>query len=406
MEINKLDPLLISHLISKSLLSKLSMSEKIQLEEWIHADEQNKKMYESYKDSHALKPDIDFFHDINLRSAWDSMQEKIRIDGQEKLAEKSKVFFLRSYHKVAKIAAVLVLISTISLFTLQINKNSGIIKDSTGQYNNDILPGSYHAKLTRSNGKIVLLTDKEGEFIEQDGTQINSSSGMVNYLVDFKDKELITDNYNTISVPKGGNYKITLVDGTKVWLNSESEMQFPTNFSNATRKVILTGEAYFEVSRNKEKPFMVEVDGGMVEVLGTHFNVNASKKDIKTTLVEGSVKLVSATGEYTILKPGQLGNINLNDISVKEADMRKMLAWKNNEFYFKADPFSVVMNQVAAWYNVEVKMDKSIENVKISGSISKNVNLSEMLSMLKYITTANYKLDERILTITPKTNKK
>src|SRR5690606_2863707 len=173
------------------------------------------------------------------------------------------------------------------------------------------------------------------------------------------------------SVPKGGNFKITLADGTKVLMNSGSEIQFPVHFKRDIRIVRLKGEAYFDVAEDKQKPFVIEVGGASIEVLGTKFNVNPTNNGVKTTLVEGSVKLLAGSGAALILKPGELGNINKDVITKEKADLRKMLAWKNNEFYFKDARFLDILDQMALWYDLEVKVDKGMENMLISGSIDK-----------------------------------
>src|SRR5690606_14960656 len=140
---------------------------------------------------------------------------------------------------------------------------------------------------------------------------------------------------------------------------------------------------YFEVAKRVNQPFIVQVNQSKIEVIGTHFNVNSYDNKVLTTLLEGSVKL-STIDDSVILKPGELGNIDQRRIAVEKADLRKMMAWKNGEFYFKGDLFFDIITQVALWYDLEVQMDPALKETRITGSINRNVNLSEMLSMLKY----------------------
>src|SRR5690606_20734347 len=150
------------------------------------------------------------------------------------------------------------------------------------------------------------------------------------------------DGQHRLSVPKSGTYRVTLSDGTKVWLNSSSRLSYPAKFSETQRKVALSGEAYFEVAHDKSRPFLVDVASHTVEVLGTHFNINSYDAQWSATLFEGSVK-VRSDQESKLLVPGQEARISGKLITVRKADLRKAAAWRNNEFYFRNESMAEIL---------------------------------------------------------------
>jgi len=208
--------------------------------------------------------------------------------------------------------------------------------------------------------------------------------------------------YNTATTPRGGQYQFILSDGTKVWLNSASSIKYPVQFIGNERKVELTGEAYFEVVHNAKMPFRVVSNGQTVEDLGTHFNINAYNDEnvIKTTLLEGSVKVSSAAGNNTI-KPGQQAVLNNGNISViNDADLDAAVAWKNGFFYFDDNNIQEVMRQLARWYDVDIKCEGELPSRQFSGEISRNVKASQILDILSF-KKIHYKIDGKSIVITP-----
>jgi transmembrane sensor len=179
---------------------------------------------------------------------------------------------------------------------------------------------------------------------------------------------------------------VTLPDGTKVWLNAETSLRYPTTFTGAERNVELTGEAYFEVAKNAKQPFIVRSGDAAVRVLGTHFNIMAygDEPTLKTTLTEGSVAM-SKNGEEVILKPGQGGTVSAgsNQISVAAADVDQDLAWKNGQFYFNKTELTAIMKQLARWYNLEIRYAGKVPKKRFVGKISRYTNLSDVLEVLR-----------------------
>lgn len=269
---------------------------------------------------------------------------------------------------------------------------------------NDVSPGGNKAILTLANGtKIDLNNVKNGVLANQGQTVLKKEKdGRITYEAPGDKAKDSTSIYNTITIPKGGQFQIVLGDGSKVWLNSASSITFPTAFSKTERRVTITGEVYFEIAKNKKLPFRVVAGRQTVEVLGTHFNINAytDESAIKTTLVEGSVK-VSADSQTAILKPEQQSSIFYNKpgkISVNTVDTDDVLAWTNGNFQFEKAEIPLILREAARWYDVEIKYEGEVPKRRFSGSISRNVNLSELLKMLKY-TGINFKIEGKTIIV-------
>ena len=252
----------------------------------------------------------------------------------------------------------------------------------------DVLPGGNKAILTLANGKKISLTDaKNGHIANESDTRIDKTAdGRVTYQGGTQKNEVF---YNLMTTPRGGQYTLVLADGTKVILNAASSLKFPTTFAGSNRTVELTGEAYFEVAHNAAKPFRVISNGQTVEVLGTHFNINSYKDDgsIKTTLLEGSVKVV-AGNDVALLKPGQQSQTGVNagsaNIKVINADIEDEVAWTNGLFQFKNTSIKEVMYSAARWYDLNVTYEGKAPDIRISGQISRNVNLSSLINLLRF----------------------
>lgn len=255
---------------------------------------------------------------------------------------------------------------------------------------NDLPPGTNKAILTLSNGsKINLNAADNGVLAEQGNTSVKKSDeGRVTYTENNAPNTTAKPVFNTITTPKGGQYQVVLPDGTKAWLNAASSIIFPTVFEGSKRDVEIAGEVYFEVAKDKHKPFTVTCAGQKLTVLGTHFNVNAyaEEQTIKTTLLEGSVKITNGT-HNVILKPGQQSLVipgSENNIQVSSAiDTEEIIAWKNGYFQFNKADIKTIMNQIARWYDVEVEVSGKLPDAHYRGNISRNVNLSKVLKIME-----------------------
>lgn len=258
--------------------------------------------------------------------------------------------------------------------------------------NDTIVPGGNKAVLTLADGsKILLDSTQQGTLTKQgDAKVINVNTAVLAY-----DAHKATGRevvYNTLATPRGGQYQLLLADGTKVWLNASSSIRFPVAFTGKERNVSITGEAYFEVAKNAAMPFIVHFSSptgegreGIVEVLGTHFNIMAydDEGSINTTLLEGSVR-VSKGARYKILKPGQEAKIiQTGDIKTGKADIEAVMAWKNGWFQFNSLDIERIMRQVARWYDVEVMYEGNIPTSHFSGMVNRNNNIAQVLKIMQ-----------------------
>jgi hypothetical protein len=311
------------------------------------------------------------------------------------------------WFKISAIAATILVFFSISIY-FYLNNQLNQPQSVAQIIKQDIKPGGNKAILTLSNGQQIVLSDvKNGQLAQQGNIIIHKTKdGLVIYSSTSDTKQTTKANaiiaYNIISTPRGGQYQVILPDGSHVWLNAASSIKYPTTFAGNTRKVEITGEAYFEVAHNATKPFSVITNGQTVQVLGTHFNINAydNEETIKTTLLEGSVR-VMAKNNIRVLKPGEQSKLSSGgELKVNEANLAEAVAWKNGLFYFENSSLQNVMHQLARWYEVEIVYEGKIPDKTFTGKIHRDVNLSEVLEILKF-TKVTIKVDGKKIIVTP-----
>ena len=301
-------------------------------------------------------------------------------------------------------AAIIVVVFSIVYFYSNHNPQKQIAKTETQQqrFKNDVAPGGNKAVLTLANGsQIILDSAANGTLTQQGNTKIiKLDSGQLSYNTsDVKSTEVL---YNTISTPRGGQYQIVLSDGSKVWLNAASSLRFPAFFTGKERDVELTGEAYFEVTKNTAMPFTVTVNDLHVRVLGTHFNINAynDETSVKTTLLKGSVR-VADHESIVNLKPGQQAQLKDNALMViNNVDIEKVISWKTGFFEFDNTDLATIMRQISRWYNVDVRYEGKQSGETFGGRISRELNLSNILSMLE-TNGVKFRLEGKKLIVQP-----
>lgn len=311
-------------------------------------------------------------HQVPVRKIQDNTEDKVR-------------YF--SWKRLAVAASILLVIGLGGYFLLghKQERNKALAENITPS--NDVsAPTISKATLTLANGKKILLDSAgNGILAIQKGVKVNKlADGQLVY-----SGNSTTMQYNLLANPRGSKeINLTLSDGTKVWLNSESSLRYPVAYIGNERKVEITGEAYFEVAHNAQKPFHVSVDGVDVKVLGTHFNVNAYEDDgvIRTTLLKGSVSLRKGNMQ-TLILPGEQAQVNHtgNQFIVKNnIDLTCVMAWKDGFFEFNNLPLSLMMKQIGRWYDVSVSFENSsLKSENFGGRINKNLPLSELLNMFK-----------------------
>jgi ferric-dicitrate binding protein FerR (iron transport regulator) len=272
---------------------------------------------------------------------------------------------------------------------------AGKEKPASSSKKEDVLPGSDKAKLVLGNGAVVLLEDtKDGAIRDVSGIKISKQNGRLLYDASVPSQATSDISFNTLSTPRGGQYHVILPDGSKVWLNASSSLRFPTAFTGHERRVELTGEAYFEIAHNGKMPFIATINNTEVEVLGTHFNIMGYNDEgvVKTTLLEGRVKVTPASGSQPaarrpqLLSPGQQAVIDNNSSSIRvirDIDVEETVAWKNGLFLFNNTDIQTIMRQIARWYDVEITYEGPISARYFSGEIPRNVPVSQVLKLLE-----------------------
>lgn len=287
----------------------------------------------------------------------------------------------------AAAAAILLVGSFIAIYQSRQAQYADVGHDKIARRHTEVLPGGNKAILTTGDGKRIVLTDEQDGVIDEgEGFVIRKQEdGLVSFeIADSPDESVLAKN--TIETPRGGIYRVVLPDGSKAWLNSASTISFPSNFSKDERRVAITGEVYFEVQRDVSRPFRVDAPQQQVEVLGTKFNINAyaDEPHVRTSLLEGSVKVKGASKEH-VLKPGfeMMTDINGKD-RVEKADMDAIMAWKEGIFQFEQVELSVLMRQLARWYDVEVVYTGDYPKDEFVGKIKREEDIQKVLNVLKY----------------------
>ena len=296
-----------------------------------------------------------------------------------------------------KYAASLVVISA-SILYLAINYYAKKAIEQVEKIADVQIPVSDTTKVTlsTSNGTSVALDslNSQNGQIDIEGNKI-SKTGERALAYENGERWLARAVFHTLSVPRGKTYRVQLPDGTNVWLNSATSLTYPSEFLGKERKVILNGEAYFEVAKNPQKPFIIEANGSAVQVLGTHFNVSAYKEDeeVITTLLEGAVK-VSNPYQTKELIPGKQATVKINqkDIGVKMANIEEVMAWKNGYFVFVDDDIKSIMKDLMRWYDIEVTYKEGLTNERFGGTFSKSKSLDELLQYLETLGTIHFKI--------------
>jgi hypothetical protein len=354
-----------------------------------------------------------------FKTEQDSIPEEIsdRIWAKLKTEiEPVRVVPVRSpFKKWLQVAAAVIVVTISAYLYKHYNSNEASLEpvvNKTRPVNTDITPGGNKALLTLADGKqIVLENAKSGLLAQEENTTIKKEDGDI-LVYNSQGTEMVQSPFNTISVPRGGHYRVVLPDGSKVWLNASSSLRFPTAFAGAERTVELRGEAYFEVEKNERMPFIVTVtnerkyegdasNNMRIQVLGTHFNVMAyeDEPNAVTTLLEGSVR-VSNNVNNVLLKPGQqaLSN-NANKLRVSAGDTEGAVAWKNGYFKFSNENIRSIMNKISRWYNVDIEYKGKVPEKNLWGTVSRFEDVSEVLKTLELTGSIHFKLEGKRLIV-------
>ena len=389
-----------------------------------HCTPEEKQLLELYRDDFRLEEmswdpvrmgeKAKTGHDV-----YEGLRRAIEEDGRLR-AVPGKVVWMGMSRRVWIPAAAMILLVVISGIYFagwkKVSRQVAVKGIGSDRFKNDVSPGGHKAVLILGDGaRIVLDSAKNGELAQQgDAKVIKLGNGELAYHAVSANAPL---TYNTISTPRGGQYRVVLPDGSKVWLNAASSLRFPTLFTGRERRVELMGEGYFEIAKNPSMPFMVSVmaagaqagneQGGgertEVEVLGTSFNVMAytDESAVRATLLEGSVRIRKGA-DNKLLKPGQEAQLQRDGglRVVENADIEEAVAWKNELFLFDNTDIRTAMRQIARWYDVDVRYE-GISHGGFNGQISRKVNVSELLKMLELTGEAHFKIEGKQVTVLP-----
>ena len=319
-----------------------------------------------------------------------------------------RLFFLNrsGWRKLAVAALVLLIAGKAVLFFLPTApaKLPPVGRGQQVSYAHDLPPGRNNAILTLADGHTITLDSAaNGGLAQQGNTKVIKLNGQIAYKNAGGAQGDAVILFNTISTARGNQYQLVLSDGTKVWLNAASSLRFPTSFKGKERRVEVTGEAYFEIAKNPAMPFIVQAGSGEIDVLGTHFNVNAyaDEPSVKTTLLEGAVAVKKATARQTLV-PGQQAEFSpTGEIALSEnVDVIRETAWKDGFFWFNNTDIHTLMRQVSRWYDVEVEFKGNISDDGFTGKVSRSVPLSKLLNVLEQY-ELHFKIEGKKIIVLP-----
>ncbi len=418
---NHIDALIIKH-----LQETITEDEKIILNEWIAADESHRAMFDRFTNNELLHQDLVAYSESDQR-----IKEQVYAQLPE-VQDALTVVPKRRWMRYTSLAAAAVIGIAIVGFWYWRSEKTNRSNDGTPQQTQvaTVIPaGGNKATLTLADGTVIDLDKQaDGTIAEQGKTTVRKKeNGQLEYKSGVGNRES-TVAYNMLSTPRGGQYQLLLPDGSKVWLNAASSIRYPTAFAGNERRVEVSGELYFEITKNIEKPFKVTIipadgggRGGEVEVLGTHFNINAygDEQAIVTTLLEGKIKisaieLVSKqsggtdmdsrkpqTTNHKLLLPGEEAQINKDAAIVvrKNVDTEASVAWMKGFFDFHNAGIKSVMKQVSRWYNVDVQYAGAVPAQTFEGNLDRNIPLNELLALLNQMGKTSFTIDGRTVRV-------
>ena len=378
----------IARLIAEELTGTIDEKDRVVLARWLDEDERHRKEYTNILES--LKAG---------NEAWKDQERGRQLMESRWGVVKSHVIRKVGRRMVwGKYAAIILLCVSIGTFWFVNEEKQQEMKDVAVA---KIEHGSMKAQLVLANGRKVDLTPETKLQLEEvGGTRILTSENMVKYSgEDTLTEQLAEVKYNTLIVPRGGEFSLELADGTRVWLNAGSRLRYPVVFTGEERRVEMDGEVYFEVVKNQGKPFIVAVNGVDIRVLGTSFNVSAYQEDVVTTLVEGKVQLKRGD-EQVVLSPNQQAIWSDDKFKVKQVDARNYVLWKEGIFYFEDVDLERILDDMARWYNVNIfYMNPTLKKMKFSVEIKRYEDINEILRRIEQTKRVKFEIKDRTINV-------
>jgi transmembrane sensor len=402
----------ITSLIEKFLEERLSPEEDRELTEWLAEAEHNNSFFQQITDRNVLREKLKIYASADSEAIWQKTLQKIdgaKLDGAKllDLYPENKTFRI-PFGKMAAAASIILFISAGTWYYFSQSSQNQTAKTNSNEtaIKNRIVPGSNKATLTLGDGSTIVLTNMQnGNVADQGQAQITKTDGRLIYnkKLDSKGSSIGQEIYNTVTTPRGGEYQITLPDGSKVWLNAASSLRFPIAFAGNERIVELTGEAYFEVNlqeqpptkdvaarkgKNAKTPFIVKINTpagnkNEVEVLGTHFNVMAYTEEgtIKTTLIEGKVKVTSGSN-YQTIHPGEQAKLEEGKIMVQNVDAEDVIGWTSGFIPVGGPDIEYTLRQIARWYDVNIIYEGKKPDVSFEGKLPRGASIENIIKLL------------------------
>lgn len=387
----------IVRLISKEISDDLTPDEKQELSDWLNEHPENTALYTRIKNSETFRSRNDEYQQIDVQAGWGMISSKI--ERANKVIKLKRIFA----YAAAILVPLMIFGGVLSYLSNQAPEKTVVVQQTP-----EILPGKPRAILVLDGGQSVLLDSlAEQSITEKDGTMIEKGNRSLNYTK--QSGNLNAANiYNTIKIPQGGEYNLVLSDGTKVYLNAESQLRYPVQFAGNIREVELVGEGYFEVTTNAQKPFVVKTNGVSVEVLGTSFNVNAygNTEKIVTTLVEGSVKLnMQGSSASQILEPAEQAvfDVNSGKAEISKVDVNLYTAWKDGNLIFYDNRLEDIMTILTRWYSADaVFKNESVKDLRFSGSLDRYGEIKQILDIIQSTGKVNIEINDNIILFSKK----
>jgi ferric-dicitrate binding protein FerR (iron transport regulator) len=389
----------IADLIAKHFRGQLTEGEKTALAAWVRASAGNRRLWEQLNNDEDLRDQILSMPDKTaVSTAWQRLQPQLIFERPRP----RPVYRVLSY--AAVITGMLLGVGLLGYLLLKKERTPATpVAMAPESPAPTIVPGSTKARLILGNGRVVALKDSlEQAFTDTDGTEVKNTAAGLAYTGAHTAEAPV---YNILETPRGGEFKVVLPDSSIVWLNASSSLRFPTRFNGNIRNVYLSGEAYFEITKNKSKPFIVTVNNISVTVTGTKFNVKAYPDEsyINTTLVEGGVELRAAgtgSAKPVVLRPGYQGIWQHQQLTVQEAYMEEALAWKNGLFVFRSEPLGSIMRKLSRWYDVEISFpDGATTDLRFTGTIRKYESIQKVLDMLALTQKVNFTINQKKISV-------
>lgn len=379
----------IIRLIQLYLAGDISGGERVKLEEWIKQHPSRKEWFEQLCSGEAVARDFPVFERMNTLTAWNNVAKRSGFE------VKTKHRRLNWYLKIAAIAVPFMILA--SGYFIHILGGEELKIEVA-----EITPGKSKALLRLHDNREIELAgiNKKNLNVAKDIVARNDASGIV------YPSQVATGKteYNVLEIPRGGEYTITLSDGTVVYLNSGSELRYPVAFSHDTRAVYLSGEAYFEVKKDVNRPFIVNIEGLKIHVYGTSFNVNTyNTRGIETILVEGNIGIQeNKTGVEHAVKPGQLAlyDRQTGTMKLRKVDVRPYVAWKDQEFMFDNESLEDIMNTLSLWYDVDVFFQTtSLKQLHFTGHLGRYEDISHILNAISGVTRVKFAVQGRTIMV-------